>query len=263
MTDREGRFAGDRLYYRAWDHRSPRGHVIISHGVVEHSGRYEHVAARLQDASLAVWALDHRGHGRSEGTRADIDSIQATVDDLDLFVDLVRESAGNKPLFLVGHSLGGLIATAYAEQHQDRLRGLALSAPVLIVPPEMLALADLDQIPDIGLADAISSDPAVVAAYKADPLVYQAAPPPNFFRTMREAAGVRERLSDLWLPILVMHGSGDLLVPVQALREVVTRVKSVDITARLWPGLFHEIFNEPQQDAVLLMLVRWISEHVE
>src|ERR1700737_2338150 len=72
MTDREGRFAGDRLYYRAWGHPPPRAHVIIAHGVVEQSGRYEHVAARLQDAGLAVWAMDHRGHGRSQGTRADM-----------------------------------------------------------------------------------------------------------------------------------------------------------------------------------------------
>ena len=263
MTERGGRLAGDRLYYRAWDHLSPRGHVIISHGVVEHSGRYEHVAARLQDAGLAVWAMDHRGHGRSQGARADIDSIEATVEDLDLFVDLVADGADGKPLFLVGHSLGGLIAAAYAEEHQERLHGVALSAPVLIVPPEMLALADLDEIPDIGLANAISSDSAVVAAYKADPLVYQAPPPPNFFRTMHQAAGVRERLCELSLPILVMHGSGDLLVPAQALREVVARVASEDVTARLWPGLFHEIFNEPEQDAVLLTLVTWISEHIE
>ncbi|MCU1448544.1 MAG: ytpA 1 [Acidimicrobiales bacterium] len=263
MTDRGGRFAGDRLYYRAWDHQTPRAHVVVAHGVVEHSGRYEHVAARLQEAGCAVWALDHRGHGQSEGARADIGSIQATVDDLDLFVDLVAEAAREKPLFLVGHSMGGLIATAYAEQHQDRLRGLALSAPVLVVPPEMLALADLDEIPDIGLADAISSDPAVVAAYRADPLVHQLPPPPNFFRTMHEAAGVREALAQLTLPILVMHGSGDLLVPAQALREVVVRVASEDVTARVWPRLFHEIFNEPQRDAVLDLLVSWITEHLE
>jgi alpha-beta hydrolase superfamily lysophospholipase len=262
MTDREGRFAGDRLYYRAWDHPSARGHVVIAHGVAEHSGRYEHVAARLQQAGFAVWALDHRGHGQSEGTVADIDSIQATVDDLDLFIDLVVGSAGEKALFLVGHSLGGLIATAYAEQHQDRLSGLALSGPALVVVPEMLALGDLEEVPDIGLADAISSDPAVVAAYRADPLVHQTPPPPSFFRTMRGVSDVVDALGKLTLPILVMHGSNDVLIPPDALREVVARVASDDVTARLWPGLYHEIFNEPQQEAVLGVLASWIVEHL-
>jgi lysophospholipase len=262
MTDREGRFGDGRLYYRAWDHESPLGHVALAHGVAEHSGRYEHVAGRLQDAGFAVWALDHRGHGQSEGTRSDIDSIQATVDDLDLFVDVVAEAAGSRPIFLVGHSLGGLISTAYAEQHQDRLRGLALSGAVLAVAPEFLALGDLDEVPDLGLADAISSDSAVVAAYRADPLVNQDPPPSSFFRTMREVDAVRDALALLTLPILVMHGSSDLLVSVDAFRAIVSGVSSDDVTARLWPGLHHEIFNDPEQKAVLDMLVAWITEHL-
>jgi lysophospholipase len=232
---------------------------VLSHGFAEHSGRYEHVGGRLRDAGFTTWALDHRGHGQSEGTRADVDSIKHAVADLDLFVDLVSEASNGDPVFLVGHSLGALVATAYAEDHQDRLAALALSGPVLVVPAEILALAEMDEIPDIGLADAISSDPDVVAAYKADPLVYHGAPPRNFLLTLGEADGVRERLSELTLPVLVMHGSGDLLAPPQALREVVSRASSPDLTARLWPGLFHEIFNEPQQDVVLDLLVGWIT----
>jgi lysophospholipase len=260
MTDHEGRFANGRLYYRAWDHASPTAHAIIAHGLVEHSGRYEHVAARLQQAGVAVWALDHRGHGQSEGDRADIGSIQMTVDDLDLFVDLVKEQSGDLPIFLIGHSLGGLISTAYAEAHQERLAGLVLSGPVLVVPPEIIALADLDEIPDIGLAEAISRDPAVIAAYKADPLVFNGVPPHSFFRSLEAAAGVCEHLSDLTLPILVMHGSNDLLAPPQSLREVAYRVASTDLTARMWPGLYHEIFNEPEQGAVLDVVAEWIQE---
>jgi acylglycerol lipase len=136
----EGRFAGGRLYYRTWQPLGrPRAQVVISHGFAEHSGRYAHVAAALNDAHLAVWAPDHRGHGRSEGVRADIESVWAAVEDLGEFMDLVRSHAPEGPLFLVGHSMGGFIAAAFAERHQELLAGLALSGPLLHVAPEVVA----------------------------------------------------------------------------------------------------------------------------
>jgi alpha-beta hydrolase superfamily lysophospholipase len=260
----EGRLAGDRLYYRWWKpDGAPRAHVVLSHGFAEHSGRYRHVAAALNVAGLAVWAPDHRGHGRSEGNRADIESVWAAVDDLDLCVDLAQTEAGGEPVFLVGHSMGGLIATAYAEQHADRLAGLALSGALLHVAPEIVALADLEEIPDLGLADAISSDPAVVQAYKDDPLVYLGPPPRGFLQSVGQVEEVRARLPELDLPILIMHGSADLLVSPQALRDVVAAVASDDLSARLWPGLWHEIFNEPGQAAVLAVLTRWITDRLD
>jgi acylglycerol lipase len=259
----DGRFAGGRLYFRAWRPDSAaRAQVVIAHGYAEHSGRYAHVAAALNAAGLAVWALDHRGHGQSEGERANIESVWAAVSDLDVFIDLVRESNPSDPLFLVGHSMGGFIAAAYAEEHQDRLRGLALSGPLLHIDPAFVALADLDEIPDLGLADAVSSDPVVVQAYKDDPLVYLGPPPRGFLQAAGEVEEVRRRLTELILPLLVMHGSGDLLVSPQALKDVVATVSSQDVTAVLWPGLWHEIFNEPRQDDVLRFLTDWIVRHL-
>ncbi|MCU4184510.1 lysophospholipase [Acidiferrimicrobium sp. IK] len=258
----EGRFAGGRLYYRHWPVPDPVATVVVSHGFAEHSGRYHHVAAALGAVGLDVWAADHRGHGRSEGERADIESLAAAVDDLDVFVDLVREARPDLPVFLVGHSMGGLIAAAYAEDHQDRLAGLGLSGPLLFAPPELLALADAPEIPDLGLADAVSSDPAVVADYKADPLNYLGPPPRGFLRAAGELIEVRRRLSELTVPILVMQGSADLLVSPQALRDVVAAVSSEDLTARLWPGLWHEIFNEPTRAEVLAVLRDWIVERL-
>jgi alpha-beta hydrolase superfamily lysophospholipase len=259
----EGRFAGGRLFYRRWlPGATPRGHVVLSHGFAEHSGRYHHVAAVLTDAALSVWAPDHRGHGHSEGTRADIGTVSVAVADLGLFVDVVREQAPEGPLFLVGHSMGGLIATAFAEEHQDRLAGLALSGALLHVAPEVVGLADLDEIPDLGLADLVSSDPAVVQAYKDDPLVYLGPPPRGFLRAAGQVEDVRDALGRLTLPLLVMHGSSDVLVSPQALKDVVARVSSQDLTARLWPGLWHEIFNEPAGPAVLQVLQNWIAERL-
>ncbi len=254
-----GRFADDRLAYRAWPVDHPAGQVVLAHGFAEHGGRYAHVAAALNAASLSVWAPDHRGHGRSLGERANIESVWAAVDDLDRFVDLVRSQAPDGPLFLVGHSMGGLIATAYAEQHQDRLAGLVLSGALVHVAPELVALAEAEEIPDLGLADAVSRDPAVVAAYKDDPEVYLGPPPRGFLQAAGQVEEVRQRLSELRLPVLAMHGSADLLVSPQALRDLVAGVSSEDLTAVLWPGLWHEIFNEPEKDRVIGTVVGWIG----
>lgn len=256
----EGRFAGSRLFYRRWDISGPaKAQVVISHGFAEHSGRYRHVAEALNTGGFSVWALDHRGHGQSEGERGDIESVSAAVADLDLFVDVVREAVPTGPLFLVGHSMGGLIAAAYAEDHQDRLKGLVLSGALLFVAPEIVALAELEEIPDLGLADAVSSDPAVVQAYKNDPLVYLGPPPRRFIESFGQVEEVRSRLKELTLPILAMHGSGDLLVSPQALRDLVASVSSDDLTAVFWPGLWHEIFNEPRQAEVISTMAQWIA----
>jgi alpha-beta hydrolase superfamily lysophospholipase len=236
--------------------------VVLSHGFAEHSGRYGHLGSPLADAGLWVWAADHRGHGQSEGARADIESVWAAADDLGSFVGTVRDQVPGGPLFLVGHSMGGLIATAFAEQHQDQLTGLALSGPLLHVAPEVLALAELEEIPDLGLADAVSSDPAVVQAYKDDPLVYLGPPPRGFLESVGQVEEVRAQLGKLTLPLLIMHGSADLLVSPQALKDVVAAVSSNDLTARLWPGLWHEIFNEPRRDDVLAFLTGWITERI-
>ena len=259
----EGRFAGGRLYYRRWDIPDPaKAQVVISHGFAEHSGRYAHVASALNAAGFSAWALDHRGHGQSEGDRADIESVSSAVADLDLFVDVVRATVPAGPLFLVGHSMGGLIAAAYAEDHQERLKGLVLSGALLYVAPEIAALAELEEIPDLGLADAVSSDPAVVQAYKDDPLVYLGPPPRRFIESFGQVEAVRSRLKELTLPILAMHGSADLLVSPQALRDLVASASSDDLTAVLWPGLWHEIFNEPRKSEVISTMVDWIAARV-
>jgi alpha-beta hydrolase superfamily lysophospholipase len=134
---------------------------------------------------------------------------------------------------------------------------------LLHIAPELLSLADLEEIPDLGLADAISSDPDVIQAYKDDPLVYLGPPPRGFLRAAGQVEEVRARLAELRLPILVMHGSGDLLVSPQALRDLVAAASSDDLTAVLWPGLWHEIFNEPRRNDVLAQLRGWIEARAE
>jgi acylglycerol lipase len=259
MHDRDGRLASDSLYYRVWDAPDARADVLISHGYAEHGGRYDHVARALCDVGATVWAVDHRGHGLSAGDRGDFGTWASVVADLDLMVDLVAAAGGGRPRFLVGHSLGGAIAIAYAEDHQDRLSGLSLSAPAIVLPPEIVALADLPEIPDLPLADVVSSDPEVVRAYKEDPLVYQGPPPAATLRNFGGVQTLVDRLPEITLPVQIMHGAGDLIVPPAAYQAVVAGISSDDVVARLWPGLYHEIFNEPTAGAVVGALASWLS----
>jgi alpha-beta hydrolase superfamily lysophospholipase len=254
----EGNLAGGRLYYQAWSADHPRADVVIAHGYGEHSGRYAHVAAALNAAGCTTWALDHRGHGRSHGERANIESWEAVVADLDLLVDLAAQAG--RPVFLVGHSMGGAIAIAYAQAHQDRLRGLALSAPAIVVAPELAAVVELPEIPALPLAPAVSTDPAVVQAYEQDPLVYHGPPARTTLQLIVGGDKLVAGLGELTLPVQIMQGSADMLVPATALKLVVNGVASTDVHARLWPGLYHEIYNEPIQQQVIGELVRWITE---
>ncbi len=260
MSGSEGHLLGGEIFYRAWQSPLPCARLVIAHGYAEHSGRYSHVAEQLVAAGISVWAPDHRGHGRSSGERGDVGSLEKSVSDLDLVVDLVAASGPDRPTFLLGHSLGGAIAIAYALAHQDRLAGLSLSAPAINIPSEMLALVELEEIPPLSLADGISSSPAVVEAYKSDPLVYLGPPPRNLLIVMSSIGGIVARLGELTLPIQVMQGSADALIPPQALRDVVGGVSSEDLVARLWPGLYHEIFNEPVGATVIDALISWILD---
>lgn len=263
MHDRDGRLAEDSLYYRVWDSDTPRADALIAHGYAEHGGRYDHVARALNEVGVTVWTVDHRGHGQSAGERGHFGTWESVVADFDLLVDRAATEGGGRPRYLVGHSLGGAIAIAYTLEHQDRLSGLSLSAPAIVIPDELVALAELEEIPELPLADVVSTDPAVVAAYKEDPLVYQGPPPKGFLEAMARVPTLVERLAEITIPVQIMHGAADLIVPADAYKAVVAGVSSDDVVARLWPGLYHEIYNEPTGGAVIGALVSWIAARLD
>lgn len=262
---------GGQLFHQRWfPPRYSRAAVIIAHGLGEHSGRYQHVAAALNDAGYAVHALDHRGHGRSDGKRAFIKRYREFTDDLDLFRRHVAAEHPDIPLVLLGHSMGGNIAVAYALDHQDDLDALVLSGPALKVgddfsPVELKIFHLLGKVaPGIrpqGLdAASICRDPAVVDAYNADPLVFNgkiaAGLGAALFAKMDEFPA---RYSELHLPILLMHGTEDKLTNIDGTRELEAAAVNADVTAHYYDGLFHEVFNEPEKDRVLADLVSWLD----
>jgi acylglycerol lipase len=277
MEHVEGKFAGAKgleIYWQAWREQAPvRAVVVISHGAGEHSGRYERPARQLAELGYPVYALDHRGHGRSEGRRALVDRLDNAAADLDLLIDLARREQPDVPLFLLGHSLGGTIALRYALRHQDKLDGLILSGPVAAIelPPAPVRLAAkalsaaLPWMPALGVDPAVvSRDPAEVEAYRSDPLVHHGKLP---VRTVAEIAAATEafpgQVASLTLPLLLVHGSEDRLAPVRGSRMVYERASSLDKTLEIYDGLFHEVLNELPEDRarVLADIIAWLHAH--
>src|SRR4051812_38708979 len=208
ITRREGRFSGDRLAYRVWEATDPKAIVVIAHGYAEHSGRYDHVGAALAEAGFSAWALDHSGHGLSQGDQqGNPGEIEDVIADMDEFVTLASSSSPGLPVFLIGHSMGGMLAVAYAEAHQDRLAGVVISGAAVVISDMIMGLLDLEEIPEVSLAPFVSRDPAVVQAYDDDPLNYHGAMPREMLERAPERIGkVRDDFGKISVPILVMHG---------------------------------------------------------
>jgi alpha-beta hydrolase superfamily lysophospholipase len=277
MEHRDGWLAGvdgKRLYWQAW---MPAGEpacvAVLAHGVNEHSGRYAHVGERLAGDGIAVYALDHRGHGRSDGHPSFIDRLDLVVRDLGAFVARVRKENGGRRPFLIGHSLGGAIAVTYALRDGDSLAGLALSGAAVAteaVSPALKALSKVlsavaPRLPVYQIDEnLISRDPQVVQAFLDDPLVHPGKLPA---RTLGEITRSMETLPDqvveLRAPLLVLHGSKDELCPPEGSRMVARRAATTDCTLKVYDGLYHEVFNEPERDEVLDDLSAWLLERCE
>jgi alpha-beta hydrolase superfamily lysophospholipase len=258
VEHREGRFTGLKdfnLYYQCW---LPEGDIkavlLVAHGYAEHSGRYGNVVDYFVPRGYAVYALDHRGHGRSDGERVQVDQYTDYLTDLKTFFDLVRHEQPGHAIFLVGHSMGAAISTAYTPEHQHELAGLILSGGGIATDKAPPRPAGMD------LADTLSRDPAVVEAYKNDPLVYRGAPPAR-----SAMAEMREKLPEMarriTLPILIMAGSASPLGDGPRGEALFAVVGSKDKTLKLYDGLLHEIFNEPEHPRVMADMEAWLEAH--
>jgi acylglycerol lipase len=264
---------GVRIFWQAWSPDSPaRAPIVMAHGASEHSDRYTHVAARLVAEGYAVYAIEHRGHGRSEGPRALIDHLARAVADLDSLITLGMDEHRGAPLFLLGHSMGATIAVSYALRHQDRLAGLMLTGPLAALeaaPPHMRAAARVLSVLTPGLplvpidASQISRDPAVVRAYVEDPLVHHGKLP---VRTIAELASAIDRfprdVARITVPTLIMYGTADELCPIEGSAMLAANIGATDLTVKGYEGLYHEILNEPEQDRVLDDMCAWLGSHV-
>ncbi|MFQ5592682.1 MAG: alpha/beta hydrolase, partial [Anaerolineae bacterium] len=262
------------IFYQHWRPESePRAVLVIVHGLAEHSGRYQHVAEYFVGRGYAVYALDHHGHGRSGGERVHVDRFDDFVVDLRTLVDLVQRQETGRGVFLIGHSMGGVIATLFAAQHGDTLQGLILSgssvrvsggvSPVLVKISQLLSVL----APKLGVtpldAASVSRDPDVVTRYDSDPLNYRGRVRARMGAELLQAGNtVLANLHKITVPILIMHAGADQLADPEGSRQIYEGVSSTDKTLKIYDGLYHEIFNEPEKAQVLADVAGWLEKRM-
>jgi alpha-beta hydrolase superfamily lysophospholipase len=262
---------GVRIVYDVWTpDTEPTGVVILCHGYAEHARRYDHVAQRFGEGGLITYALDHRGHGRSGGKRVYLKNMSEYTDDFHHLVGIATAAHPELKRIVLGHSMGGGIVFAYGVEHPDDYSAMVLSGPAVFaqdaVSPVMITVAKVvgSLLPGLPVedlpADAVSRDPEVVAAYEADPLVFHGKLPAGIAKAL---IGVGEtmpqRAASLTAPLLVVHGAEDKLIPVEGSRRLLECVGPIDAHLKVYPELYHEVFNEPEQALVLDDVVSWIE----
>lgn len=263
MIDESLSFDGarERIAVHHWTAEEATHVVLLAHGYGEHAGRYEHVAAALVEAGATVYAPDHAGHGRSGGERARVDDVEVLVADLHTAGAAAREAHPGLPVVLIGHSMGGLIAARYAQQHGEGLAGLVLSGPAVGDNPDLLALVGMDPIPEVPIDPAaLSRDPAVGEAYAADELVFHG----GFARETLMGLGaaieaVAAGPSLGALPTLWIHGEEDPIVPLVHTRAAMEHLGGSALSEKVYAGARHEIFNETNQDEVIADVVAFVA----
>ena len=265
---------GLQLQWRHWPVAGPRGTVLLVHGLGEHIGRYASVAAQFNLWGWNVVGFDQRGHGASEGARGAIAEPDALLADLARVIDAVR-AAHAGPLLLLGHSMGGLVAARFCAEGlaaapaawHRAVDALVLSSPALDIGMnalEKLLLAVLGRLaPNLAVGNGlkpawISRDPAVVAAYVADPRVHDRVTP-RLVRFMADGGVlVRQRASRWAVPTLLLYAGSDRCVAPAGSAAFALTAPSAVVTAREFAPLFHEIFNEPEQADVFAALAGWL-----
>ncbi|WP_396925023.1 lysophospholipase [Mycolicibacterium sp.] len=262
---------GVRIVYDVWTpDTEPRGVVVLSHGLGEHARRYDHVAERFGEAGLITYALDHRGHGRSGGKRVRVKSIDEYTGDFGTLVTIAASAHPGLKRIVLGHSMGGGIVFAYGVDHQNDFDLMVLSGPAVAAQTGvsrgklLLGKAVGSLLPDLPVeeldSNAISRDPAVVAAYNADPLVWHGKIPAGIAKALVTVGETMpQRARQLTKPLLVVHGAEDALVPAAGSQLLVDCVGSSDVHLKVYPGLYHEVFNEPERDRVLDDVTAWIE----
>ncbi|MGD1856506.1 MAG: alpha/beta hydrolase [Leptolyngbyaceae cyanobacterium] len=272
----ENRFSGAQgrsLFYQAWYPPDVATAVVaLVHGFGEHCDRYSTVTTALTQAGYAVFGFDNQGHGRSEGQRGHINRWQDYRDNVSAFLAKVRHHEPSLPLFVLGHSLGGLIVLDFALASPQGLAGIVVSGPPIrptgIAKPYLVAIARvLSGIwprfsMDVGAgAETLSRDPAVVNQTQDDPLTHSMATVRWGSECLVAIANVRRNIHKLQAPILLVHGSADKVNDVKGSQEIFERITS-DKTLRIYPGSYHEPHNDLDRNQVMNDLVQWLNEHL-
>jgi len=277
MEHREGHFTtpdGANIYTQAWlPDDKPQAIILIVHGLGEHSGRYANYVNYFVPRGYALYGFDTRGHGRSSGARGHVDRFDRYVEDVDRRAAQARSDWPGTPLFVLAHSLGSLMGLSYACQYPDRLNGLVVTGTALQdaleLPPwkRNLATALSRVTPSLKMNNGIalsglSHDPTVIAAYEADPLTHPWATPRLATEAEVVRAQIRQSAATWRVPTLMLHGGADPICVPEGARLFAVQTPPGVVEYRSYPGLYHEIHNEPEREQVFNDIQTWLQSQL-
>ncbi len=263
-------FDGLELYYVKEVSDSAKGIVIIVHGFAEHLARYEHITKRLNDQGYGVYRFDNRGHGKTKGERGHIEKFEDFLYDLDTIVEMVKREAPSLPVYMLGHSMGGLIAAAYGIKYKDKLKGqifsgaaTATSSQVKGIKGQLFAAIN-KLVPKLRIKNPITStlckDQNVVEKYLKDPLNLKKATLNLYVEFLISGVEwLNANIEQYAYPCLILHGGEDKIVPKEASESFYKRICSEDKTIIILDGLYHEIMNEVTRDEVIDHICTWLD----
>jgi acylglycerol lipase len=274
----EGTFKGVKdfdLSYQQWlPDGDSKAVLIMVHGLAEHIGRYKNPVNYFVPKGWALYGYDLRGHGKSQGLKGYVERFSYFVDDTRIFFDRVKKENPGKKIFLIGHSMGGLIVSHYALKYQKELDGLVVSGPTIrvgysISPMTLVAVNTLSVFaPKRGVstlnANDISRDQVVVDAYINDPLVYRGKTKARLGAEFLNAiVKITKKIPEITLPLLIVHGANDMLSNPSGSQLMYEKAGSKDKTLKVYEHLFHEVFNEPEHEKVLSDVEAWLNAHLK
>lgn len=264
-------FDGLKLFHQTWlPENAPLALILLVHGLGEHSSRYEHVAQFLTSHDFAVYTMDHRGHGKSEGERGHVNQFEDFMKDMDLLVQTAQQDYPGAPIYLYGHSLGGILVLNYTLRRKPDILGVIATSPGLRTALEeqtakiFLSKAIASILPKLSIstglkANQISKDAQVVKKYLEDPLVHDKGTPSLAVNLLSAIEWAYQHAHEFSVPLLLMHGTDDQIAYAKGSQEFASKVRG-DCTVKLWDGMAHETHNEPGKEQVLAYLLDWIKQ---
>lgn len=264
---------GTSLFTRAWLAPSSKAVIVLIHGFGEHSGRYAHFADFFNQNGYSVVSMDNRGHGKSGGKRGHAPSYDVYLNDIETLLNYAKQQVPQLPIYLYGHSMGGNLALNYTLRRKPALKGVIATGPWIRLAfepkPILVTIGKLFRkvLPGFSqgsglVQDHISKDPAVVEAYKNDPLVHGTITASASIGLLEAAAFLNSYEGAMPVPTLIMHGDEDLLTSQPASEEFAQRVGAT-VTYKKWHGMYHEIHNEPQKLEVFNFTLGWLEHDIK
>jgi alpha-beta hydrolase superfamily lysophospholipase len=263
---------GLRIFFRAWrPAQKPKAVVVISHGFNSHSGYYQWVAEQLVADDLAVYALDYRGRGLSDGERFYVNSFSEYTGDLAQMVSIAKDREPGLQTFLLGHSAGGVIGAGYTVQHQDKIAGFICESFAYRVPAPDFALAALKGLSHLAphahvlklKNEDFSRDPVAVKLMNEDSLIENETQPTKTVAEMARADDqLKKDFAKFTLPLLILHGTKDAATRPSGSQEFFEMASSADKTLKFYEGHYHDLLADVGKEAVMGDIRAWISAHL-